>query len=297
MPRRLIDQPACPCAPTTEAGHARSSRVSSFAILTVFLPTQVAAQPQADTLPIKLMYGKRIIVEATICNNYPVNAMIDTGASCSVISSKIARRLQLRTLIKALTFVSLDRVVRHRPFVIVPNVVLGPIQRTIDCLADDIPFSGVDMIIARDILMDLSFTVDYEHCSQQFGSVDTLKHRVSFNLSFVVELQVGTRKIPVMLDSGADHLLLFAGRVSSSLVKDVQESVMVPGLSSLSRGRIVLLADVRFGSAELNTVEACILEGVGRPVDLEWHGLLGLAELRARRVRFDFPNGLFSWEQ
>ncbi len=144
--------------------------------------------------------------------------------------------------------------------------------------------------------MDLSFTVDYKRRSIQFGSADTLKHRISFDRSLVVELQVGTRKIPVMLDSGTEHLLLFAGQVGSWLPARVQGAVWVQGLSSIRRGTSVRLADVRIGSANLNKVDAYILEDVARPPDLKWHGLLGLAQLGAKRVRFEFPKGLFSWE-
>jgi predicted aspartyl protease len=269
-------------------------------ILVMVFPTHLVAQPQGDTLNMKLIRGKSIIVEAKIDNNCRVNALIDTGANCSVISRRVAKRLHLRTLLKDLPFLSIERMV-HRPFVVVPSVVLGPIHRPIDCLADDIPFEGVDLIVAQDVLMAIAFTVDYRRRSLQFGSGAPLNNSVRFvrcQRGIVVPLQVGSREIPVLLDSGADGLLLFADRVSSWLPTNFDRAAgLIPGISTRRRAIKVHLPDVRFGNDQIDAVDSYVIEAASNSKALEWHGLIGLSQLRAKRVRFDFPNGLFSWER
>lgn len=270
------------------------------AILAVFLPASAAAQSQGDTVKMILTHGKRIIVEAEIDNHCRVNALIDTGANCSVISRRVAKRLHLRTLLKDIAFVSIDRTV-HLPFVVVPSVVLGPIHRTIDCLADDIPLQGVDLIVARDILMSLAFTADYRRRSLQFGSGAPLRNCVPFDCfprGIVVHLQVGSREIPVLLDSGADGLVLFANRVSSWLPANFSQAAgLIPGVSTRRRAVKVRLPEVRLCNAEIDAMDSYVLEATSNPQTLEWHGYIGLSQLQAKRVRFDFPNGLFSWER
>jgi len=179
--------------------------------------------------------------------------------------------------------------------------VVGPIRRTIDCLADDIPLDGVEMIIARDILLRYSFTVDFRHRSIQFGDGVPLDHRVAFDhgeKGVVVPLKVGTREIPVLLDTGADDLVLFANRVSSWMPTNFSQAAgWIPGVSTRRLAIKVRLPHVRFCDAEIDAMDSYVLDAGSSSQALEWHGLIGLSQLRANRVRFDFPNGQFSWER
>jgi predicted aspartyl protease len=271
-------------------------------VLAVFLPLRLLAQPNQDLLPIKLDRARRIIVQGTIDQEHFVNMMIDTGATCSVVSTKLAARLQLRTLLDNAAIIWIDQLVR-RSVVVVPDIQLGPIHRALSCAAADIPLPGIDMIIGRDILRTLCFTVDYRGKTLLFGAGAPLKYSVSFDPSrkeIIVPVCIGRREIALLLDSGADRVYLFEHRMYPWLkISPESTGNLLRHVSTARHAMNTTLPNIRLGNAELESLEAAIIEslpgGASRP--LEWHGLLGLAALKAKRVRFDLKNGLFSWER
>jgi len=257
------------------------------------------AEPQSDVTKVRLAGRTGIVVEGLIEKTRRATIMLDTGASCSVIRSALADKLKLRTLRDNVEFISLDRPVR-RPLVVVNFVRLGPICRPVVCLAGDVS-QGIDLILAIDVLKAYAFTVDYEHGWLLFGPGDSLEHSVVFDNSrdlAVVPLGIGTRGIRVLLDSGASYLGLFESKVKDWLqTGGWRFESLARGVSSYRRGMTIQAGDVVFAGVTIPALKATILESdPGSGASLDWDGYLGLNCLNARRVRFDFPNHIFSWE-
>jgi predicted aspartyl protease len=273
-----------------------------LSFLAIFSPTHVAARPDGDAISIKLDRGKRIIVEGTVDNSVPVNMMLDTGSTCSVVNTKLAKRLRLRTILDNVPVLWSDQVV-HRSLVVVPDIKVGPIHRPLSCPAADIPLSGVDVIIGRDLLRSHIFTVDYEEHSLRFGAQAALKYRVPFDTSrkeIIVPLRIGEREISLLLDSGSDNLYLFENKVYPWLRFNPERlGALLRHVTTMRRCMMVSLSNVSFGGTDLDQIQAVVLESLpnGQSRQVEWHGLLGLGVLKAKRVQFDLRNGLFSWDR
>jgi hypothetical protein len=115
-----------------------------------------------------------------------------------------------------------------------------------------------------------------------------------------VPLKAGTSDIPVFLDSGADRIYLFENRVSSWLRVEPDEwHRRVRLLSSERLGSRITLSRDMLGTESFAKMSAVVLESAAseKPHTLDWHGLMGIECLNAKRVRIDFSNGVFSWER
>jgi predicted aspartyl protease len=277
-------------------------RITLIAVFFSILPTLLAGQLQCETLPVRFDRGRRIIVEGTANDIVRARMMIDTGSTCSVLNSRFAKGLTLRRLQNRLAFNSNDRVV-YSPLIALPSIELGSIRRPLACLMAELPVDGIDLLIGRDVLRSVCFTVDYEAQLIHFGPKAALEHRISFDaagLEIIVPLQVGNHEVLVKIDSGADGLYLFEDRATSSWLR-VDRNLFgfrIRHLSSERKGMKISLESVRLGAIDLGRINAVILQSNpgGESGRRDWHGLLGLSVLNAKRVQFDFPNGLFSWE-
>jgi predicted aspartyl protease len=281
-------------------------RHSQWLFIIVFLALSSQANPITEPgdnlLPIRLDQGKRIILEGTVNNSTPVNMMLDTGSTCSVISTQLAKKLQLRKLLDNVPVYWSDQLVRHS-LVVVPDIRIGPIHRPLTCPASDISLHGVDVIIGRDLLRTQIFTVDYEGRSLRFGAGVPLQHCVPFDVSrkeIIVSLRIGHREISLLLDSGADKLYLFENKVYPWLrINPRRLGCSLRHISTGRRGMMVSLTNVSLGGDDLQEMEAIVLESLpgGKSSLMEWHGLFGLGVLKAKRVQFDLKNGWFGWER
>ncbi len=263
------------------------------------LPRLVANQPP---LRVESNKGRLIVVSGVVNGARRVHMLLDTGATCSIVSPRLAKSLHLRTLRKDVEVLAGNRTLR-RPLVALPSIELGPIRRPLSCPVADLPLPDVDLLIGLDVLRGVAFTVDFENRSLLWGPREPFEFRVPFDSSrkqIVVPLKVGTRDISVLLDSGADTLYLFENEVSSWLkIEPDQLQRRVAHLNNERRGSKVRLSRVALGGKVFERMSAVILESVLSPESrpLDWQGLMGMAALNAKRVQFDFPNGLFSWER
>jgi len=246
--------------------------------------------------------GKLIVVQGIVNSAKRVNVLIDTGATRSIISPRLAKVLQLRTLRKKVEFIAGDRTLRTR-LVHLPSLELGPIRRPLACLVADLPLPELELLIGWDMLSDIAFTVDFENRFLNWAPEEALEYRIPFDAShkqIIVPLKLGTREIPVLLDSGADTLYLFGKEVGSWLNTLPDEPQRRIGhLSYERRGSKIRLSRVDLGGEIFERMRAVILEPDLSPESHvhNWQGLMGMSVLNAKRARFDFPNGLFSWDR
>jgi predicted aspartyl protease len=271
------------------------------------IPTAVREQqlglvPNLPPLKIEANKSKLIVVPGIVNGSRPVNMLIDTGATCSIVSPRLAKSLRLRALRKYVEVIAGDRTLRS-PLVTLPSIELGPIRRPLSCPVADLPLPDVDLLIGWDVLRHVAFTVDFENWSLLWGPGEPLEFRVPFDSSrkqIIVPLKVGTRDIFVLLDSGADSLYLFEEEVSSWLrIEPDQPQKRIGYLSNEKRGSSVRLSRVALGGEVFERMSAVVLESVlsSESHAPDWQGLMGMAALNAKRVQFDFSNGLFSWER
>jgi predicted aspartyl protease len=262
---------------------------------------EVGSNPQPP-LKIEFTEGKLIVVPGTVNGTRRVKVLMDTGATRSIISPRLAKSLRLQTIRTHVEVVAGDRKLRSS-LVVLESIELGPIRRPLSCLVGDLPVASVDLLIGRDVLGRAAFTVDFERRSLVWGPGEPLEFSVPFDPSrkeIIVPLKVGTRDISVLLDSGADQLYLFENRVSSWLPIEPHEwHRRVRHLSSERRGSGVRLSRVTLGNETFARMGAVVVESArsDEAFTTDWQGLMGMACLDAKRVQIDYSIGLFSWER
>ncbi len=270
-----------------------------LALLLVFSPNALSAQNQEGLLEIRQHHG-RVIVEGTISGNRRIKMMIDTGATCSVLSARVARELRLKKLLESASIYSNDRII-HCPVVTIPSIQLGPIERPLSCPAADLGVEGVDLVVGRDVLRTDTISIDFEAGHLQFGVRPPLAHSVEFDpgrKEILLPMQIGKAQIVVKLDSGADRLYFFPRRRNSLNLKGVQMGQRLVGhLAAVRRATAIVLDGISLGGEKLGATEALVIDWPDGKGPREWDGLLGLSTLKARLVRIDFRSGIFSWER
>jgi hypothetical protein len=192
---------------------------------------------------------------------------------------------------------------RSYPLAAVPSVELGPIRRPLTCPVAELPLRGVDIMIGRDVLHNVAFTLDLQKDLIHFGAAEPFRFRVSFDpsrKSIILPIRIGTHEVSVLLDTGAGALFLFENSVGGWLQHNRLFGLWrrIGHLSENALGTEVRLRDLQLGNATFDSVTAIVLESITKEAmaSYEWEGLLGLASLNARRVLFDLRKGIFSWE-
>ena len=110
-----------------------------------------------------------IVIKGSTKNGYPLNLMIDTGATHSVVDERIVQKLQLKPLPETTHKLEVFGKSLDRPQVLLPGLQFGPIKTSLLCFVAALPWSGVDAIIGLDLLRQNNFTIDFESKKISFG--------------------------------------------------------------------------------------------------------------------------------
>ena len=178
------------------------------------------------------------------------NFIIDTGTSPSIVNIGVARHLGLH-----LSQAKLSAIGRQSETfaATVPQIRLGPLQ------ADSVPVLVTDLspverdlnlpiagILGMDVLARISFRLDYGNQLMEFGEIASVGIPVALSTRAdlpIAEIKIGGKLLHLLVDTGADRLVLFGARsaaefspnTSNSLLqgKSVASAVPVRAVSSL----------------------------------------------------------------
>jgi predicted aspartyl protease len=253
-------------------------------------------------LPFRFSEGYLIMIEGQIGTETNLKFILDTGATVSIVDSRIADKLNLpRYPAESLSF---DRKLTWQATT-VPEVQFGQIkakniQMLVGHLGEYSEFAKkADVIIGMDLLKLINFSIDYDSKkiifhSHQRERIPTSGEPLSECLT--LELQVQGHPVRLIVDTGFPGLLLYEER----LLKHVPALRMVGSPNRVSIGgrlqaKQAVLPDVVLGA---RNGEASVLLMKAPPPDIlpGIDGVVGLAPLRARRVHFDFVERRLSWE-
>ncbi len=262
--------------------------------------TSLSVDLEAQQLPFELR-DHLIVVQASIDELEGVNLVIDTGATLTCISHRVAKALGLQGKTeKAQAF-------GNRWFstkkIILPSLQLGPslrFEQVEACLGrfSLLGMRGIDGVIGLDILKQTSLSIDYERRWLAFGSVHHAASKIAFyaRLPFIIlPMKIGAQHVQVRLDTGTSGLILYRSRLERRSFKPTGSVREVPTLTGRAYLAEVTLPQVSLGPTSWSRLAALVWDG-GNP-SLNVAGHVGPLSLGFRRLNLDFQHNLISWER
>ena len=289
------------------------------------LDNDLFAKPPADaaplfenpqvTLPFELI-SNHIYIEGQIGDSRPLNIIVDTGASGSVLNSSLVDDLGLKEVgkleargggegsqdlghVKEVSLTLGGHNLKKTSFATIDLTPLEPLEgRT------------VDLILGYDLLGRTVLEVDYSakevtfHAPKSFtyeGAGERIPFTLQTNCPHVqADVLLGEDRSAggtFLVDTGARMALylnrLFTERyyVKAAAPKVLELPKQVSGVGGASRDSVARLPSVRLGTYELTQVVANLSESTSGPLETEaLAGLIGGDLLKRFRVFFDYAN-------
>jgi len=243
------------------------------------------------------VYGQQlIVVPGSIGSLIKLNFILDTGAYPTVIDRDLAQRLSLTGHQEELDAV--DRTLSGAA-VTIPDMAVGPIHATkvrsiVQDLSEVSKRAGVriDALVGLNVLAHSSFLIDYGTKKVIFGPLDPLPSSVPFHLAngrLCVDVQVGSRPVRMLVDTGAEKLVLLASHVP--WIPRSDHARIFTNLGGSFALQEIRLDNLQLGDTFLN----------GEPVflsdrEIPIHSFDGfLSTIQFRQVAFDFERNQFGW--
>jgi predicted aspartyl protease len=272
------------------------------------VPT-VVSQNEIDTsrrpvgeLPFQLVAGYLIQVEGQIGTQNHLRFLLDTGASKSIVDSRIADGLKLNY--QATQSFNFDRTLSWRQAAF-PEVRFGPIRadKTVMLVGDLANYAeftrSVDAIIGMDLLKLSNFTIDFDTRKVVFHSFNQdIPAGTGDPLSncLLLEIRVQDHPIQLVLDTGFQGILLFEERLIKTVpgleVPEKQRKVIV---GDRLHAKQTKLRDIAIGSSSQD-VTILLAKSPAADVLPGIVGVAGISALNAHRVNFNIAERTISWE-
>ena len=180
-----------------------------------------SAHEREPALPFHLLSGTLIQVEGQIGAQTHLKFALDTGASISIVDSKIASKLSLsRQPTQTFNF---DRMLTWQQ-AIIPEVRFGPARAVnvvmrVGHLAEYSEFArNADAIIRTDLLKLANFTIDYDARKIIFHSLNPPTPAIGpLSNCLFLDILIQGRPVRLIADTGFPGILLFKERLLASV--------------------------------------------------------------------------------
>jgi predicted aspartyl protease len=248
-------------------------------------------------VPFEIQDGYMIVAVGSLPGGHAVHLMIDTGADCSVIDRKSARRLGLTVISGEAHFNAFGRV-NAAERAILRALRLGPVMTTLPCLVADIPFKNVDVIIGLDLLRRSNLTIDFSARKIEFGRTPACgawSQLEPGNSLMILPVRIGGDDFRLLVDTGADRLYLFGLRLKGWMrISSIRANLVSTNLAGRTGLKQIALPSLQIGTYSWRNLEGLIVPG---PEPVACDGALGVAVLNLKRLHLDFARGLLGWER
>jgi len=253
-------------------------------------------------LPFRFSDGYLITVEGQIGTQTNLKFILDTGATISIVDSRIADKLKLPC--HPAESLSFDRKLAWQSTT-VPEVRFGQvkaknIQMLVGHLGEYSEFAKkADAIIGMDLLKLINFSIDNDSKKIIFDSHQREHIPASgepLTECLILEVQVQGHPVRLIVDTGFPGLLLYEER----LLKHVPALRIAGRPTGVSVGgrlqaKQAVLPDVVFG-ARNGEVSVLLMKAPPPDALSGIDGIVGLAPLKAHRINFDFVGKNLTWE-
>jgi Aspartyl protease len=277
----------------------------AFAVLLV--PGTVApqassavAKQEINAIPFAVQHGFLVVIEGQIGEISGVKFILDTGATCSMVDTRIAKRLALALQPgKVLTYDRFAAVGWAK----LPQLQVGTVQfhdtpvmvgdlRNFSEFADD-----VDGVLGLDILATAtSIVIDYPRhvvlLRELHGDGGPAK---SETLAFTVQVNVQGQPLRLIIDTGRTGMLLYTDRIQ----KHTPHLQLALTAAGAREGRLAVqgsvLPAVRLGPDEV-PLSAMLLPRAPASFPQDIDGYVGTDLLKAQRIEIDLASHTIRWQ-
>jgi len=254
----------------------------------------VASALYAQELPFQLISGNRAVVRGTVAGGHELAMLVDTGAECTVIDTRAAKRMRLTFLPQTVKYSAFGRVQRA-PVAVVSDLRVGPISTSLECVVGDIPTRGVDMILGLNLLSKRNFEIDYARRKIVFEPGDAPLARVPFESEatlIVIKARVHGETIRMLVDTGAAVHCVFENGPVVWLRHQEDPTEITPHMGGSSQAREVSMEALAVGPLEWKNLKAMAIDN---PKPDLWDAVLSVGSLGLREVYFDFERRSLGW--
>jgi predicted aspartyl protease len=266
---------------------------------------EIGPQPPVEgTVSFDLYQGYLIVARGSAGTRTSLTFLLDTGASPTVIDTRLARKLHLQAAPASAAVLGGSV---QAGTTVMPSLSLGPMQNNnIPVLVEDLSFLGkvipihVDGIIGLDVLGQSPFVIDYLARQIHFGALPALPDPIPLHLTgglAIVDAEVNEQPAHLLFDTGASALLLFARNMPGT-VWDLKIKAMKQRSDTIgqSERKPVKLQNLRLGTSEFGQEPAFVVaDGShgGHPFD----GLMSPTALGMRKVAIDLGRGQLAFSR
>jgi predicted aspartyl protease len=247
-----------------------------------------------------LQRGFLVVVQASI-SGAPLDLLLDTGSVKTILDERVVRHIgsdRANTRIRALgNSLAAERVE-------LPELSwMGTTSEHITVLATDL--SGfrrrtrvrVDGVLGLDLLRGHCLGIDYRSkrtdltCNGSASPSTTVQLEEADGL-IAAPARLGPRSLRLIVDTGADSIVLFRGSVPSTR-HPATDWTTADGAAGDVPVRMIIPDLLLVGPARL--VRTQVLLADAPPLGASLDGLLGVTALRASRIRLDLKDMTLSW--
>ncbi len=253
-------------------------------------------RPLKTTVAFQLYQGYLVVVQGSVGPLKGLNLLLDTGASRTVLSPQLARRLHLNT---APTGVAVLNGNVQGGLATAPSIQVGPIRRdNIGVLIEDLSFLQgslpfqIDGIAGLDLLGESAFVIDYTSREVRFGAVPSMPDSIPLQrkdgLAFV-DATIDHAPVRLLLDTGASSLVLFKIALEPA-PGGAQRSA---GIGSLDR-KLTRQISLRLGDEVFGDKAAFVVANY-RDAGHDFDGIMSPVALGITRVAVDLGRGTLAF--
>jgi hypothetical protein len=265
-------------------------------------PQQPELIHSRSQVPFKLYAGYVIVLEGRIGNVGKLKFVLDTGVTHSQIDRKLASKIAVaRGSGKVVNF---DKTVPAE-WAEVPDVQFGPIEvAPFSMMVTDLRYfqsfaTKVDAVIGLDLLRLSSFSIDYDAHKVFFGPIDTTGGvpMSSDPICLSVQLLVGDSKLQLLVDSGAQALVLYEDKILDRIPQlRIEGELEGVSMGGFVHARKAVLPRARLGTSDLSRAVFLVKAAPGNTLS-GIDGYLGTAALNAHRIDFNFETNTLAWKK
>jgi len=291
----------------------RASAIAAFlAMKVVTFPCVVRCSPAEQgtrknlELPFRLCNQELIVVKGRIGNLGDLNILLDTATNPSIISSDLARRLNLSgAAVPSLSTAGRIEVQN----IILPNIEVGPLHlESSRAVVQDLGFVQRDLSISiaavagLDLLSTRSFMIDFSKRKIVFELPIPGKSSIRLeeqSLGPTVKVDIGGLELRLLADSGTSRVLVFRPRFDVNLARLQPVHAEADAFISTPVGTVhaayFRASLVSLGGTKL-APQVIVVADTDPGSKEEFDGLLGLLQTGFHHVWLDFQNGLLAWD-